>query len=265
MEKKKENKKQIYYARTYRRLQIKKTPGMILSFMGILTAVVMFVWNISALTNRLTDLAVRILSGALPAEQITICTGGYSIFGSITYISLQAADVSRRMIGVNFFVCLALFLFMLLLRKSGTPLAIFALFAVLTHMISCVFFWLAGEYFPYTLGEYSELYVKQQIGIWLVFFVLSGLVIVLVGERDYLFKLLMFVAIMGYSFVFGAVRYIFFLYLLHTGSLLYMALLFFVLGPMFDFSYLVAFYAIFINKKTKDYEYGKKRSAWKWS
>ena len=102
MEKKEENKKQIYYARTYRRLQIKKTPGMILSFMGILTAVVMFVWNISALTNRLTDLAVRILSGALPAEQITICTGEYSIFGSITYISLQAADVSRRMIGVNF-------------------------------------------------------------------------------------------------------------------------------------------------------------------
>lgn len=67
-------------------------------------------------------LAVRILSGALPAEQITICTGEYSIFGSITYISLQAADVSRRMIGVNFLVCLALFLFMLLLRKSGTPL-----------------------------------------------------------------------------------------------------------------------------------------------
>lgn len=72
--------------------------------MGILTAVVMFVWNISALTNRLTDLAVRILSGALPAEQITICTGEYSIFGSITYISLQAADISRRMIGVNFLV-----------------------------------------------------------------------------------------------------------------------------------------------------------------
>lgn len=49
-------------------------------------------------------LAVRILSGALPAEQITICTGEYSIFGSITYISLQAADISRRMIGVNFLV-----------------------------------------------------------------------------------------------------------------------------------------------------------------
>ena len=61
-------------------------------------------------------------------KQITICTGEYSIFGSITYISLQAAEVSRRMIGVNFFVCLALFLFMLLLRRSGTPLAIFALF-----------------------------------------------------------------------------------------------------------------------------------------
>ena len=73
-------------------------------------------------------LAVRILSGALPAEQITICTGEYSIFGSITYISLQAAAVSRRMIGVNFLVCLALLLLMLLLRRSGTPLAIFALF-----------------------------------------------------------------------------------------------------------------------------------------
>lgn len=55
---------------------------MILSFMEILAAVVMFVWNISALTN----------------------------------------------LGVNFLVCLVLFLFMLFLRKSGTPLAIFALF-----------------------------------------------------------------------------------------------------------------------------------------
>ena len=82
MERNKENKNQIYYARTYRRLQIRRTPGMILSFMGILAAVVMFVWNISALTN----------------------------------------------LGVNFLVCLVLFLFMLLLRKSLNPLAIFDLF-----------------------------------------------------------------------------------------------------------------------------------------
>lgn len=238
---------------------------MVLACIGILAALVIFACNITGLTGMLTDVAERVLSGAIGEEQVEICTGEYSIFGQITYISLQAAAVSRRMIGVNFLVCIALFLLMCFLKRTGTPLAIFALFATLTHMISCIFFLLAGEYFPYTLGEYSELYVKQQIGIWLVFLVLSGLVIVLVTAQDYLFKLLMFVAIMGYSLVFGAVRYIFFLYLLHVGSMLYMAILFFVFGPMFDFSYLVAFYAVFMNKITRDYEYGKKRSAWKWS
>lgn len=260
-----DNKKQIYYARTYRRLQIRRTPGMVLALLVILTAVVVFVVNMNHLTGTLTQIAAGILSEVIRAERIQLCTTEYSLFGTITYINLPAAPVTQKMIGINLLVCAVGLVVMRLLRKTGTPFAIFALFAVLTHMVSCVFFWFAGAHFPYTLGEYSELYVKQQIGIWLVFFVLAGLMITLIGERDYLFKSVMFASVMCYSFVFGTVRYILFLYLLHVGSLLYMAILFFVFGPMFDFSYLVAFYAVFMNKKTNEYEYGKKRSAWKWS
>lgn len=260
-----DGKKQIYYARTYRRLQIDRSPGMVVALLVIMTALIVFVRNIGRLTGAMAGIAVRILSGAVQAEVLQVRQTDYSILGTITYLVLPAADVSRRAILINILVGVGVLMLMRLLRRTGTPLAIFAFFAVLTHMVSCVFFQFAGAHFPYTLGQYSELYVKQQVGIWLVFFVLSGLMITLIGERDYFFKSVMFVSVMCYSFVFGVVRYILFLYLLHVGSLLYMAILFFVFGPMFDFAYLVAFYAVFMNKKTNDYEYGKKRSAWKWS
>lgn len=258
-------KKQIYYARTYRRLQIRLSAALMFVGFVIMTSVFLFVFNIHHLTDLLTGIATRILSEVIPTGMIQICTADASVFGQITYISLPAADVDQKVIGINLIVCVVGMVLMRLFRKSGTPVAVFALFAVLTHLVSCVFFWFAGSHFPYTLGQYSELYVKQQIGIWLIFFVLSGLVITLIGEGDYPYKFLMLASIMSYSFVFGTVRYILFLYLLHIGSLLYMAILFFVFGPMFDFSYLVAFYAVFMNKKIKEYEYGKKRSAWKWS
>jgi hypothetical protein len=44
-----------------------------------------------------------------------------------------------------------------------------------------------------------------------------------------------------------------------------MAILFFVIGPVFDFSYFVAIYAIFVNKKIKEYSRIEMKGEWEWS
>lgn len=107
--------------------------------------------------------------------------------------------------------------------------------------------------------------MKQQVGIWLTFMVLVGLIVGFMGNKGFLFKLLTFVSIMAYSFLFGFVRYILFLYMIQQYSILYMALMFFVFGPFFDFLYLVAIYGFFINKMVKLYDSDKGREEWQWS
>lgn len=152
-----------------------------------------------------------------------------------------------------------------LLKKTGKPLGVFLLYTLVVHVVNCVFFVYGGKEFPYTIGEYSNLYIQQQIGIWIMFIILASLVVGFMGKNAYGYKLLSFAGIMLYSIIYGMIRYIVFLFLLHKFSVLYMALLFFVIGPLFDFSYFVAIYAIFVNKIIKEYEFGKKKGEWKWS
>ena len=75
----------------------------------------------------------------------------------------------------------------------------------------------------------------------------------------------MFIGTILYSLVFGIIRYILFLYVLQRFSVLYMALMFFVFGPFFDFLYLVGIYSIFINKMIELYESQAGKDEWLWS
>ena len=59
------------------------------------------------------------------------------------------------------------------------------------------------KYFPYTLTVYSKLYMLQEIGIWVMFFVMTVMVTGIIGDRGVIYKLLTLLAIMLYSIVFG--------------------------------------------------------------
>jgi len=59
------------------------------------------------------------------------------------------------------------------------------------------------------------------------------------------------------------VRYAAFLYLLDAITVLHMAAMFFALGPLIDFVYLVAIYAIYVNIVAL--RLGNKPEIWRWS
>lgn len=260
-----DRKKNIYYARTYRRIHIDRKKSTIFACLLIIPSVIFCILMIDDMTEFLTGIGVWILSQVIPAEAIQVVTTEYSVLNRMNYIELPTTYPTVSMIGWNLVICFFLLFGMLFFKKTGRPVAIFSMFGIMIHVVSCIYFLLTETEFPYSLGVYSDLYIKQQIGIWLIFIVLAGLVITFMGEKGYVFKLLTFIDIMGYSVIFGSVRYILFLYILYRFSVLYMALLFFVVGPMFDFSYFVALYALFVNKNIKDYEYGEKKGVWRWS
>lgn len=260
-----DRKKTIYYARTYRRIHIDRIKSTIFASLLIIPSFILCIFMIDDMTEVLTGIGSWILSQVIPAEVIQVATTEYAVLNSMNYIELPMTYPTVSMICWNLAICFFLLMSMLLFQKTGRPVAIFSMFGMMIHTVSCMYFLFAATEFPYSIGVYSDLYIKQQIGIWLTFIVLGGFVITFMGERGYLFKLLTFIEIMVYSIVFGSVRYILFLYILYRYSVLYMALLFFVVGPLFDFSYFVALYALFVNKIVKDYEYGEKKGVWRWS
>lgn len=90
-------------------------------------------------------------------------------------------------------------------------------------------------------------------------FVMTIMVTGIIGDRGVIYKLLTLLAVMLYSIVFGTVRYVIFIWLLYRFSVIYMAFFYFIIGPMFDFLYLVMIYAVFVDRMIGVYDSRKER------
>lgn len=258
-------KKKIYYSRTYRHLRM-NVPGTALYLCVIvLPVLILFVLNLNNITHLMAKCAVNILGEIYPGIPLYIREDTFSILGTIECVDLPTVYPQIGFSILNFLVVLLLVIFCCTGNRNGRPISIFLTIMLVIHIINCIYFIFAANYFPYTAFQYSNLYVKQQIGIWLTFIVMVGLVTALWGTSVLLYKVLAFFSILLYSFLFGFIRYILFLYIIQEFSIIYMALMFFVLGPFFDFLYLVGIYGFFMNKVIKVYESSKGKGEWTWS
>ncbi len=132
------------------------------------------------------------------------------------------------------------------LRRLWKPLRIYLVYLALLNSTSAAFFLIWPERFPYNVAEFSQLYMGTQLGIWFMIPLVMGLVLLPVpspaGE-----KMLVILATGLWGLVFGVLRYASFLYIFDNGSVIYMAAMFFALGPFLDFVYMVAIYSIYLN------------------
>ncbi len=258
-------KEKIYYPRTYRKMQFDIKESLIFGGIIVLPVLILYLCYMENLIKGIVKLAYWVLSQVIEKEYIQIQRTEYSAFWTIEYLELPTTYPAFHEQCVNLLVCLALWVLMKCFRKKGSPMAIFSLYCIYVHGANCIYFLCTSGTFPYTIGDYSELYLKQQIGIWLMFIIMAGLVFGCLGRSLLRYKIVTFLGICIYSLVFGAARYIFFLFLLFRFSVIYMAVLFFVIGPMVDFVYFVMIYAAFMNKMTKEYAKSDKKGEWKWS
>jgi hypothetical protein len=132
------------------------------------------------------------------------------------------------------------------LRPVPKVIRVYLFFLGLLNAVAATFFILSPHRFPYDIAEFSLLYLGIELGIWLLLPPLLAVVLApLPGGLTS--KALVVVFTLAYSIGFGAVRYAAFLYLLHELSVLHMAAVFFALGPLLDFVYVVAIYSIYLN------------------
>lgn len=263
--KEKQMRFEMVYARTYRHLKAnyKKMAAYYLLF--ALPCLAIFLLTYSKITNIISKWGLNILLTFVNEAKLGITSGEFiPYFGEVFFVTLPSKIPSLTLAIVNIIASLLLLIVCYNVKDRAKPIAIYSTIALLIHLVACIYFLVMPKSFPYTLTQYSGLYMKQQVGIWLSFFVIASLVS---GGISYSgsSKFYMLFAVMGYSFIFGCLRYVVYLVLLLKASSLYMAMLFFTFGPFFDFLYLVCIYSIYMNVLTKKFDDKKGGIVWQWA
>lgn len=258
-------KSNIFYARTYRHLKINYKSMIIYYFLYAIPVIIVYLFSYSRITYAISKWTLNILYAFISRREIDILSGKFlPYFGDVYYLKLPSNMPSFTLIIINLVITFFLVILCLHMKDSAKPIAVYLISALLIHLSSCIFFLVAHNYFPYTLVNYSELYMKQQVGIWLSFIVIAVLTSGSISHSG-ISKYIMLFSVIAYSFIFGCLRYVIFLVILMKATLLYMPILFFSFGPFFDFLYLVCIYSIHINRLTIKFDDKKRGEEWYWA
>lgn len=168
-------------------------------------------------------------------------------FFKLSYLSVDGCLPSQRHVVIAGVVCIVLLLSGCFIRTGWGPLTFFEMISLIILLVSAIFFYFSGERFPYTLTDYSGLYMTQQIVSWLAVGFIMSLVLSLYSKAM-LPAILAYYGILLYCFVLGSLRYLFYLAFLHFASSLYMATLYFTVGVFWDFLFAVCIFSMFTRK-----------------
>jgi hypothetical protein len=249
----------ISYHRSYRKMSA--TPGRFtlefLLYAVPLSLMVMLFFP--ALTHAVSRIALTALTPFYPDNALSLVNVPY-LTRTAFHVDLPSVHPSRVFAAVS--ACVSLLLLVVLPGiRHAKHVFIFLVVVFFINAVSSLFFTFFPYRFPYEASDYSELYIKQQIGIWFFVPLIMGLA-VLPLPASTLSKFSTLTATFFYSLVFGTLRYVVFLYILTKATLLCMALLFFVFGPLVDFIYIVGIYSVYAarlaNKLKGNY------TTWKW-
>lgn len=156
------------------------------------------------------------------------------------------------------FSIFALFLVRLIKTK---PIQLWIIYILSLVIVSSLFFIMFPSKFPYDIKTFSELYMNTQIGIWLTSPVIISMAITPIPSSLFS-KFLVVLLTFAYSLLFGVLRYYVFIYILVKFSYLFAPVIYFVLGPLIDFAYIVGIYSLYtgiIARRLKE-----NREAWRW-
>ena len=256
--------KNVYYPRTYRRLKNNYVrSGIYLLFtMGL--PIYFMTQYLGEFTQFISSTVVVALRQVIPSATAEVGQTTFSFMGNISYVNLESTITTPHYLMAQIIATIIILIFCVTGKRRNVPFYMFCFFEGLGFLINCIYFYFKAADFPYSISDFSQLYIKQQLGIWFAFIAIYGITTAFLGEKGYRYKVASTILLALYSFVFGLIRYIVFLYILSKYSALYMYFMYFTLGPLFDFLYLVEIYGILVNKLIKIYDSSEGENEWAW-
>lgn len=241
-----ENKLISYCHRSYRSLSALVQHAYPLRYivltLPVLCAVVLFSSDISWLISR----SASIIFSSLPDAALTVAAKSHPLFGDIHYVAMSGAYPSRFFSIITALVMLSLMAGLPRLKIIPKSVTLFAAFICLVTLISALFFVFFAERFPYAVGNFSDLYMVGEVGVWCAIPLILGLALLPLPGNVLEQSLVIFSAVI-YSVVFGWIRYLFFLYVLNKFGYIFMATMFIAFDPPLDTFYVVGIYALYVS------------------
>jgi hypothetical protein len=212
-----------------------------------------------ALSEAMTFLALKCVSPSSAAATGLIREP--FLFGPLTVPDMPGKFPSLELCFGFFLVSVAVIVIAPRTRMAR-PVAIWMGFAAGIGLISAVVFGFWPPYFPYYIQTFSQLYMKMEIGLWLFIpAVMSLAFLPLPGSLP--FRLAGMGTTLLYMIAVGIVRYAFIIAILVRSSYLFMAFLYFVIGPFLDFVLVVGLYSFFASRISRKIRRGL--GIWRWS
>ncbi|MBI5042517.1 MAG: hypothetical protein HZC10_01505 [Nitrospirae bacterium] len=209
-------------------------------------------------TLFMNDFAKDILSSYLSANDINILE---KTFVNTVYIIDMPGKYPSMIFSVCLLIASLLLIFLISKTKLPPPIVIWVIYLALINLVSSVVFILMPAMFPYIIENFSELYIKTEVVIWLFIPLLMGIAFSSLPSNIFT-KTAVVVLTIIYSMVLGIIRYVAFLYILAKFSYIFMAFLFFAFGPLMDFIYIVGLYSLYVSNYAS--KIGKDLRIWKW-
>lgn len=263
MEERKSQKKIIAYSRDYRYLKRPKWNNLFFLMLCVVPVVLCFVLFYDPITLALANWSAKIVASITQMSVSIVSDPYFPGLGDVHYIDMAGTNPSFTYSLISVILSLLFVLIASQANRNSRPLMIYLSMGGYIHLISSLFFLLAPESFPYTLTEYSELYMKQQISIWIMIVVIAGVATFLIATAG-ISQYVAFLVTALYSFLYGCLRYVVFLVFLYYATSIFMATLFFTFGVLFDFLQLVAVYSIFIRHVSTRMERSRGKKVWQW-
>jgi hypothetical protein len=213
------------------------------------------------LLDRFIFVSAKLLQWLGCPAQVNLWPARMLVIEYLPYLVLPIRFPGPGLALFNFIACTAIIIVLPRIRKLPRPIMVWTGFVAVINAISSVYFIVCPHLFPYDIGDFSVLYLGTVLGIWLMIPIVMGAALAPL-PAPFVEKAGVIASTLAYSIVFGIVRYTVFMFLLYKASVIYMAVLFFSFGPLFDFVYIVGFYSYY--GKVLALRLKRDEDAWQW-
>ncbi len=253
-------KSQIYYHRAHRKISFSWKTLFIEFFLFIPVCWLLIITVYPSLT-RLASQFLLEWSAPLHPVSTSPLTEKAFMFGNVTTPDIPGRYPAPQLT-YAVFILSVLVIFLAARIRIPKPVAIWVIFVCLVNLVSALFFTFFSAYFPYTVPQFSELFIKTEITIWLfVPVVMEASLLPLPASKITKFMAVLFSLL--YAIAFGVVRYVLFVQILVKFSYIFMTVLFFCFGPFIDFIVVVGVYSFYVSLISK--KINQDLRVWNWS
>ena len=257
-------KKLIDYSRDYRRMSRPSVWNYAFAAYTAIPIVLVYLLFYRQISFALSQWAGRILA-SVTEETVSIVSKAYLPgLGNIHFLDIAGTTPSFTCALLVAMASIVLIIICSQINRNARPIMIYFCMGLYVLFFSALFFVFFPERFPYTLTQYSELYMKQQIAMWITISSLAGIAFGLLCERGGQKFVAFFIAV-AVSFLCGCLRYVVYLYILHAASSLLMATMFFSFGVLFDFLKLICIFSIYSRGYSVRLAQRRGGGSWQWS